>query len=237
MKINAVCYERYDNTSSNYYLLQIFKSFRYFRYAMVKYLVAIRLGMAISGLSKRTEEGHIEVLNDSDFDSVARIYMQAFSNEPFNDKSITVDSVFDMITKARSRQGFIGLVFKTKNSGDIVGFIFGSRIQRKKALLLRIEGIAEDKTSYINAVAVDIRYRSLGIGRSLIQEYIRQALSLGTGYVVLNTHELGVRGVKEFYSSLGFGPITRANGELIRNPEREGNVHFAIDLRDTTASP
>ncbi len=184
--------------------------------------------MAISVQKDSETKERIEQFTDRDLLSIARIYSQAFSNSPYNDDVTAPNHAIAMVRQAQSHPDYIGLAYRDDENADISGFIWGSRVPRHKALLLGMEGPMEASVSYVSAIAVDIRYRSLGIGRRLIREYIWEARNLHAEHVALSVNELAQ--ANEFYRKLGFRPIKRANGELIRHPERKRNIHLILDI-------
>ncbi len=132
-------------------------------------------------------------------------------NQPLNLVEFWSDSdIIDDLGFALTQPNSIVLV--AENSEGISGFTWGYRIPISKFRFL--EGKIDDRSSYMDEIAVRADKRLRGVGTRLGKEYIEAVRQQGLAEVVLRTDERNTSSIALF-RKLGFSGIVD-----IKNPSR-----------------
>jgi tRNA threonylcarbamoyladenosine biosynthesis protein TsaB len=87
--------------------------------------------------------------------------------------------------------------------------------------------IALDDYGYIANIAVDRRYRSLGLGRGLLDDLRRRLLTKGIDQIVLDVRAANKNAIR-FYEKYGFSVITRRKGFYVNPPDDAFTMQIMI---------
>lgn len=140
----------------------------------------------------------VRQMKDNDIAPIARLYIRAFSEPPWNERWAIKDVVKD-ITYARSQEHPIMLVAV---SGDaLVGFTWGYSLRPRDFPFL--EGQLSARSMYVDEIAVCNEFRKQGLGTLLCTNLISMARDIGFEEVILRT-DLRNNSSMKLFSSLGF---------------------------------
>jgi RimJ/RimL family protein N-acetyltransferase len=116
---------------------------------------------------------------------------QAFSDDPARHAALTIDKVRKRLGDGRSKRKFMLGVFENGNLIGMAGFF-------------RQDGEKVCHRGEIRSVYLSRQYRNKGVGRTLLEEVIRQAQSQpGLEQISLGVSAVNVA-AKRLYESLGF---------------------------------
>ena len=152
-------------------------------------------------MAKTTTKIKVRQMRDDDIAPIAKLYISAFSEPPWNEKWAINDVIRD-ITHARSQEHPIMLVAV---SGDTpVGFTWGYSLRSRDFPFL--EGQISARSMYVDEIAVCNEFRKQGLGTLLCTNLINMARHIDFEEVVLRT-DLRNNSSMKLFSSLGFREI------------------------------
>ena len=119
---------------------------------------------------------------------IAKIYVDAFNSEPWNDEW-TTESASKRISQMINCEGFDGLV--AYEDDKLIGMILGNHEYYYNGMHFNIKEFC-----------VDLKIRSKGMGSKLFEEFIKRLKSRGIDKVILLTSKTA--GTEGFYKKHGF---------------------------------
>jgi len=151
--------------------------------------------------------------NLRDYEALCELFAEADSLH-----SVALPQVFQTATPPRSREYLAGVladeratIFVAEAAGEVVGLV-SARVADARTIPI----LVQRRYAFVDDLVVKARFRSRGIGRSLMKTAANWAVSKGATSIELDVWEFN-QAATTFYESQGYKTISRRMDVVLRS--------------------
>lgn len=170
----------------------------------------------------RFKRKKIRAYSEEDLEKIIEIYKRAFAEPPWNERW-TDEEVKQDLEYAMSQRNPLVLVATRRDA--FLGFAWGYELPIEKFPFL--QGIVNEKSMYIDDIAVDPNFRAQRVGRKLTLNFLYSSIDAEFDQVVLRTDETN-KASMALFTSVGFSNLG------VYDPQFPTRIYLKRELRAET---